>query len=135
MLTLVLPLPDCCPLWYACPTAVAEVCTVVPGYRFFPNMDHSGDDLTNANGDNICASMGDVQYALGAFQAETKQYSLMPAGFTVMGGAGSFEACAKTSAIGTSEDPVLNTPTPDTGSEFSGPCAGAYILIPVAPGG
>ncbi|MEW5298309.1 MAG: hypothetical protein WDW36_001449 [Sanguina aurantia] len=119
------------------PASPQVVCTVVPGYQFFPNMDHSGDALIDENGYDVSASMGDVQYALGAFQAETRDFSLTPAGFTISTtlGSGSLQAVAKTSAIGTAANPVLNPPTPDVAAEFSGPCDGAYILIsiPVMP--
>lgn len=91
-------------------------------------MDHTGDDLV---GVESCITMGDVKYALGGFQAVTHQYTTMFAGFSVSSiGGGVFQACVKSSAIGTSVNPVLNTPAAGVAASFSGPCDGAYILTP-----
>lgn len=98
-----------------------------PDYTFFPHMDHTGDGVSSMP--TSCKSVAYNELVIEKLLRAITPATRYLAGFTLNNIAnGKSQACVKTTAIGTSVQPVLNRSAANV--SFAGPCDGAYVLIP-----
>lgn len=125
-----IPLPTEPPLYTSelcdCAARVCVETSASSNYKFFPNMDHAGD-----NDSSLSLPCRYASYEINMINillSEIHPLSGYLAGFTIREFSGEVQICVKTSAVGSSVHPILNIPSADL--PFSGTCDGTYILIP-----